>query len=124
MQTILVAVDESGAAPHAAAVAADLAAAFGARLVAVSVTDGGSSVPTVVPAVQRQVRSLGRELGIDVDVRSSHGSAEEELVRQIRDVAADLVVVAAGDLPGSAAQVAEQVLARCRVPVLVVPPES
>jgi nucleotide-binding universal stress UspA family protein len=128
MQTILVSVDRSGVADRAATVAADLAAAFGARLVAVSVTDGAASQggplqDGAIPAVQRRLRSLGRELGIDVDVRSSHGRAGDELVRHIREVAADLVVIAAPESPeGSVGSVVEQVLSACGVPVLVVPP--
>lgn len=125
MQTILVEINGSGVAARAASIAADLAAALGARLIAVSVFDGVPANADAVHAVQRRVQSLGRGLGIDVDVRTVHGDASDELLQQVRAVAPDLVVVAGNaERPGAIGVTAEQVLATCHVPVLVVPPES
>jgi nucleotide-binding universal stress UspA family protein len=143
MRTIMVAVDDSSAAFRAAAVAVDLAAALGARLVAVSVVDGVraeepvlsgrhppipdqvSSQLSAVRAVQRHVRGLAGRAGVDLDVRTVHGHVADSLLDQARHLAADLVVVGRVDRPGvrlaHVGRTAEQVLEFCDVPVLVVP---
>ena len=125
MQTILVAVNESGAAVRAATTAADLAAALGARLVAVAVADAVPAHAEAIRAVQRRVESLGRELGIDVAVRTLLEGDDDALVEQAKAVSADLVVVVgAAERPGAMGEAAERVLLTGRVPVLVVPPEN
>jgi nucleotide-binding universal stress UspA family protein len=125
METILVVVDESGVAERAVSMAADLAAGLGARLVAVSVVDGLTASVNVVRAVQRRVQSLGRELGIDVDVVTLHGHpVDEVVVQKARAVGADLVVVAgSGDQPDGVGETAGRLLHTWRLPVLVVPQE-
>jgi len=144
IRTILVAVDDSTAAFRAAATAVDLAAALGARLVAVSVVDGADVRAPVGPAarvgptaddaaaglatasaVQRHVRRLAERAGVEVDLRTVHGRVAEEVLDQARGVGADLVVVGRVDRPGvriaHVGRTAEQVLEFSEVPVLVVP---
>jgi nucleotide-binding universal stress UspA family protein len=103
----------------------DLAAALGARLVAVSLVDGIPAHADAGRAVQRRLQSLGRELGINVEVRTLHGHSNDELVQQARGVAADLVVFAGTlERPSHVGETVEQVLSLAHIPVLVVPPES
>jgi len=144
--TIMVAVDDSSAAFQAAEVAVDLAAALGARLVAVSVVDGaGAEEPVLVGrtlgsvarpgdqlaamgAVQRHVRTLAGRAGVDLEVRTVHGHVADALLDQARELGADLVVVGRVDRPGvrltHVGRTAEQVLEFCAVPVMVVPARS
>lgn len=123
IRTIVVAVDDSSAAFRAAATAVDLAAALGARLVAVSVVDGADAASA--GAVHRHVHKLAERAGIEVDLRTVHGRVAEEVLDQARSVDADLVVVGRVDRPGlriaHVGRTAEQVLEFCEVPVLVVP---
>jgi nucleotide-binding universal stress UspA family protein len=122
MQTVLVEVNGSDAAADAVRVAADLAAAFGARLVAVSLMDGDPAHADAVRALQVTLSALGRELGLDVDVRSLHRFSGDELARQAREVRADVVVVGAPGVPGTPLGETTQHILDARVaPVLVVP---
>jgi len=125
MDTILLVVNESSVAVRAATIAADLAAGMGARLVAVSVVDGVRSPADAVRALQRRAQSLGRELGVHVDVVTLHGDGDDELVQHAAAVGADLVVIGGtAERPGSFGRTAERILAAGRAPVLVVPLET
>ncbi len=139
IRTIVLGVDDSAAAFHAAAVAVELAAALGAALVAVSVVDGLTEdlamppVPDTAPsaedravrAAQRHVRALAERAGLAIDTRTLHGQVADRLLTVARECGADLVVVGRQDRPGvrltHVGRTAEQVLEFSAVPVLVVP---
>lgn len=143
IRTIMVAVDDSSAAFRAAGVAVDLAAALGARLVAVSVVDGAQAEEpalrgrswgsgdrpgdqlAAMAGVQRHVRALARRAAVELEVRTVRGHVADELLEQARLLEADLVVVGRVDRPGvrltHVGRTAEQVLEFSTVPVMVVP---
>jgi nucleotide-binding universal stress UspA family protein len=112
MDTIMVVVGRSD--EHAATIATDLAAALGARLVAVSVADGARADVEAVRVVHRHVQAIGRQVGIRVDVRTLHGPDRGEVLRQAARERADVVVV--GQHPE-----VEELVRSSPVPVLVVP---
>jgi nucleotide-binding universal stress UspA family protein len=143
IQTILVAVDDSGAAFRAAGVAVELAQRLGARLVAVSVADGaladrpwggrslaGAEAPleaqmAAVRAAQKHMHALAERAGVDVELRLVRGHVADALLDQARGTHAGLIVIGRVDRPGvrltHVGRTAEQVLEFSEIPVLVVP---
>lgn len=143
IRTILIAVDDSAAAFHAADVAVELAASLAARLVAVSVVDGvltrsvggadavrtGRALPEdtrrEARAAQQHVRRLAERAGVQVDLVTEHGPVADQILAQARRTGADLLVVGRVDRPGvrlpHVGRTAEQVLEFSTVPVMVVP---
>jgi nucleotide-binding universal stress UspA family protein len=143
IETILVALDDSPASFHAAAQAAELAAKLQARLVAVSVLDGrpfdgpatshtdlergeaaAESVQLAgVRAAQRHLGSVASAVGVEVEIRVTHGHVADSLLDQVGLVDADLIVVGRQHRPGVrlSPHRAEQILEFSEVPVLVVP---
>lgn len=124
MQLILVAVDGHTVATRAVTVAADLAAALGARLAALSVLDGDPDRGELARGAQRQLEGLGRHLGVEVTVTSVHCDERrhcDEFLSGIARLAPDLVVMPAPAPPADLGDAVADVLRSRRVPVLVVP---
>jgi nucleotide-binding universal stress UspA family protein len=136
-RTIMLATDLSTASEAATTAALDLAATFGARLLAVSVIDPGSlrlpgghfrvRVDQVRAERERYAQELvarGRSVGVTVDFLVWEGEPGESIVEAAQAEAADMIVVGSHGrstvgrfLIGS---VSDQVVRNAPCPVLVV----
>ena len=133
--TILVAVNDSPAAFHAAFVAVGLAHRLGSRLRAVSVVtpgsvaDGIADLPSsgvlAARAALRHVDVLGRTAAIEVDVIVRFGTVAAQILDEALACDATLIVMARGGRPGHIlphlGSTTQHVLEFSTVPVLVVP---
>lgn len=139
---ILVAVDDSAAAFHAADIAIGLAAAQGCALSAVAVTRNHelderiSAASTTVGgrrllagnAALRHVQKRAEAAGVPVDTIQVSGSPAAEVLTEARRSHADVVVIARAAQHGVGTPYvdfeAQRILEFADVPVLVVPPPA
>jgi nucleotide-binding universal stress UspA family protein len=143
--TILVAVDESQAAGEAAALAARLAAEDHAGVLLVNVVDvaklisvAGYDTPYPVEAVQMlqtagqqlldEIKAANASSGVKIATAIGEGDAIDEIVRLADENGAGLICIGTHGRTGLArlfvGSVAEGVVRRADVPVLVVRPAS
>ena len=139
---ILVAVDDSAAAFHAADVAIVLAAARGSTLTAITVLQNHelderiSAGSTAVAgrrrlagnAALRHVQKRAEAAGVPVDTIQVSGSPAAQVLAEARHSHADIVVIARASDTGVGIPYvgpdAQQILEFSEVPVLVVPPPA
>lgn len=142
MRRILVAVDDSPAAFHAADTAIDLAASLGASLVAVTVLQdhalderiSAASIPVggrrsvAANATLRHVQRRGEAAGVPVDTVQVSGAPAAEVLAEARQSGAEMVVIARASHCGVGIPYvgfeALRILEFSDVPVLVVPPPA
>jgi len=131
---ILLAVNDSPAAFHAAEVAVAVARRLSARLRAVSVVaDARPARPTELTtpgelsarAALRHVTALGTSAGVDVVTVQRFGNVAAEILDEALSCEADLILMARVGRPGHVLQhlgsTTQHVLEFATVPVLVVP---
>ncbi len=142
IRRILVAVDDSPAAFHAADVAIGLAAALECPLVAVTVLQdhalderiSAASIPVgarrtlAANATLRHVQRRGDAAGVPVDTVQVSGAPAAEVLAEARRSHADLIVIARAShysvgIPYVGFE-ALRILEFAEVPVLVVPPQT
>jgi nucleotide-binding universal stress UspA family protein len=132
MKTILFATDLRPASRDAAKPLAKLASSFGAQVVPLHVVEPLPHWPIEAQQLEKQeplakiVAEL-RESGVAVaDPRLVVGPPAPTIVREAREVAADLIVIGAGDRTGvfrfSGGPTAQAVLEQAEMPVLAVRP--
>ncbi|MFN8633060.1 MAG: universal stress protein [Chloroflexota bacterium] len=127
---ILVPLDGSARAERALPVAASVAHATGARLWLVH------ALPAMPPLIDREqgvdaftrldaLAARLREGGLDATARTIHGDAANVILDAVADMRADLIVMSTHGLGGLGrwlyGSVADQLLARATVPVLLIP---
>jgi len=113
-ETIVVGTDGSPTADKAVRQAAELAKAYGATLHIVSAYRPAASKTVGVPgeewellpadrvdSVLDEAASLGRILGVKVEVHGSRGDPANAIVRVAKDVGADVVVVGNRGMKGA-----------------------
>lgn len=136
---ILVAVDDSSAAFHAADVAIELAAAVGGTLVAVTVLQdhalneriSAASIPVgarrelAANATLRHVQQRAGTAGVPADAVQVSGAPAAEVLAEARRSKADVIVIARASQRGVGVPYvgveAQRILEFSDVPVLVVP---
>lgn len=133
-ESIVAAVDESGAGRHVAASAMALAAATGARLGLLTSIPSGAVAPARAAAADAVLADIERALRSDATVEVLitryvvQGIPGIEVTRHAEEHGADLIVV--GHTPRSQSarllvgDTADSVIRRSRVPCLLVPPDG
>ncbi len=140
---VLVAVEDSAAGLHTAAVAVELAAALGSRLLVVHVVTDGRVLTALGAgphdrgrvaerrresgaALLRHVAGLARDAGVQVDTLEVEGDPAPRILAAARDWTAGLVVLGraahVGGGPHDVGPHTRSVLEFADQPVLVVPP--